>query len=57
MKSADSRSLDIANSKRTVINRFVSDKFIVKEEVMKKVKVLDYHNHSDSSPIYLANAI
>jgi len=31
------------------ISRFVSDELIVKEEVMKKVKVLDYHFRSDSS--------
>ena len=32
-----------------MINRFVSDECVVKEEVMGKVKVLDYHIHSDSS--------
>jgi len=31
------------------INRFVSDESIVIENEMKKVKVLDYHFHSDSS--------
>ena len=31
------------------INRFVSDESIVIEDEMKKVKVLDYHFHSDSS--------
>jgi len=36
-------------NKENCDTQIVSDESIVKEEEMKKVKVLDYHFHSDSS--------